>query len=92
MPSFEPPIVLLSMPDDIMTRGRALGVGLSGLIAGLTLVGKSSSALDPIRKSQEQWRIWNQEEADNVLGGGELASPEGGKTLQPVLALIPIVT
>ena len=57
----------------------------------MTLASRPIEALDPIRKAQEQLRIWSQEDADNVLGG-ELASPEGGKTLQPVLALIPIVT
>lgn len=58
----------------------------------MTLASGSSQAIDPVRKVQEQLRIWSQEDADNVLGGGELASPEGGKTLQPVLALIPIIT
>lgn len=78
--------------DEPISRSRAIGVGLSAWIGGLTLASGASQALDPVRKAQEMMRIWNQEEADNVLGGGELASPEGGKTLQPVLALIPIVT
>lgn len=75
-----------------VSRGRAIGVGLSGWIAGLALAAGPSHALNPIKKSQELLRIWGQEDADNVLGGGELASPEGGKTIEPVLTLIPIVT
>lgn len=84
---------ILSSPwrwDSPMTRGRAIGLGFLGVIGGLAAAPKSSIALDPLRKTQELWRIRNQEEADNVLGG-ELASPEGGKTIQPVLTLIPIV-
>lgn len=81
----------MSFPEEgePTSRGRAIVVGLSGLISGLTVASASSRAVDPIRKTQELLRIWGQEEADNVLG--ELASPEGGKTLQPVLALIPIL-
>lgn len=78
--------------EEPTSRSRAIGLGLAGWVAGLTLASGPSEAVDPIRKAQEQLRIWSQEDADNVLGGGELASPEGGKTLQPVLALIPIVT
>lgn len=74
-----------------VTRGRAIGLGFLGVIGGLAAAPTSSIALDPLRKTQELWRIRNQEEADSVLGG-ELASPEGGKTIQPVLTLIPIVT
>lgn len=75
-----------------ISRGRAIGIGLSGWIAGLTLATRSSHALSPIKKSQELLRIWGQEDVDNLPGGGELASPEAGKTIEPVLTLIPIVT
>lgn len=78
--------------EEPTSRRRVVGLGLAGWVAGLTVASGASEAIDPIRKAQEQLRIWSQEDADNVLGGGELASPEGGKTLQPVLALIPIVT
>lgn len=80
--------VILS--SNAITRGKAIGLALSAMVA-LTS-GSPAKALDPVKKAQEAYRIWSQQEADNVLGGGELASPEGGKTLQPVLALIPIVT
>lgn len=79
------------LDDSLINRRRAIALGLSGMVGGLTVAARSSFALDPLRKTQELWRIWNQQEADNVLGG-ELASPEGGKTIQPVLTLIPIVT
>lgn len=78
--------------EEPISRGRAIGIGLSAWLTGLTWASGSGLALGPVRKTQELLRIWGQQEADNALGGRELASPEGGKTLQPVLALIPIVT
>lgn len=71
--------------DDFPTsRGRAIGLGL----LGLTVAAQPGLALDPIKKAQEQIRIRAQEEFDNVEA---LASPEAGKTIQPVLTLVPIV-
>lgn len=75
-----------------VSRGEAVALVLPGVAAALTAAAAPSYAVDPVKKAQEAYRIWRQEEADNLLGGDELASPEGGKTLQPVLALIPIVT
>ena len=95
-PSPSPSSSALWMPissEQSTTRGRAVAVSLSAWIAGLTSASGWSHALDPVKKTQEWIRIRRQEEFDNnALGGGELASPEGGKTIQPVLALIPIVT
>lgn len=54
----------------------------------MTVAAQPGLALDPIRKAQEQIRIRAQEEFDNVEA---LASPEAGKTIQPVLTLVPIV-
>lgn len=90
-PATPAPLSMSLSTGEPTSRSRAIGIGLGGWVAGLTLASRPIEALDPIRKAQEQLRIWSQEDADNVLGG-ELASPEGGKTLQPVLALIPIVT
>lgn len=86
-------LLRMSLPTEgaPTSRGRAIGVALSGWIAGLTLASGEGQAISPIKKTQELLRIWGQEEADNALRG-ELASPEGGKTIQPVLALIPVVT
>lgn len=74
--------------DGPVSRRRAIGIGLSGW-AGLTVATQPGRSLDITRKVQEQIRIRAQEEFDNVEA---LASPEGGKTLQPVLALKPIIT
>lgn len=71
-----------------MSRSRVVGIGLSGWM-GLTVAAQPGRTLDITRKVQEQMRIRTQEEFDNVEA---LASPEGGKTLQPVLALKPIIT
>lgn len=83
-----PPTAGLTPLDDLPTsRGRAIGLGLSGWL-GLTVAAQPGLALDPIKKAQEQIRIRAQEEFDNVEA---LASPEAGKTIQPVLTLVPIV-
>lgn len=83
-----PPTAALPPVDDLPTsRGRAIGLGLSGWM-GLTAAAQPGLALDPLRKAQEQIRIRAQEEFDNVEA---LASPEAGKTIQPVLTLVPIV-
>ncbi|CAB1096324.1 unnamed protein product [Ectocarpus sp. CCAP 1310/34] len=70
------------------SRNRAIGLGVASLFS-LAVAPTPGLALDPVRKVQEQLRIRAQEEFDNVEA---LASPEGGKTLQPVLALVPIIT
>jgi hypothetical protein len=56
----------------------------------VALTAKPAVALDPVLRSSELWRIWQQRSADAVLGG-ELADPTGTKTLSPTLALIPVV-
>jgi hypothetical protein len=56
----------------------------------VALAAKPAVALDPVLRSSELWRIWQQRSADAVLGG-ELADPTGTKTLSPTLALIPVV-
>lgn len=74
--------------DGPVSRSQAIGAGLWGWI-GLTVAAQPGRTLDITRKVQEQIRIRAQEEFDNVEA---LASPEGGKTLQPILALKPIIT
>jgi hypothetical protein len=56
----------------------------------VALAAKPAAALDPVLRSSELWRIWQQRSADAVLGG-ELADPTSTKTLSPTLALIPVV-
>ena len=76
------------------SRGHAIRIALSSAVAGLAICAQRTApgyALDPKRQFEEIMRIRRQEDADNLLGGGELASPEGGKTIEPVLTLIPIV-
>lgn len=81
----------LKLSMGAVSRGHAIRMTLLSAAAGLTLCPKQGFALDPKRQFEEMMRIRRQEEADNLLGGGELASPEGGKTIEPVLTLIPIV-
>lgn len=69
------------------SRARVIGIALSW-VGLMTAIPPPGRALDPVKKFQEQMRIRAQEEFDNVEA---LASPEGGKTIQPVLTLVPIV-
>lgn len=85
--SIRPTAALPPVGDFPTSRGRAIGLGLTGVL-GLTVAAQPGLALDPLRKAQEQIRIRAQEEFDNVEA---LASPEAGKTIQPVLTLVPIV-
>ncbi|CAM9111609.1 unnamed protein product [Choristocarpus tenellus] len=75
--------------DTPFGRGAALRKAAMGISASLYLGAPAAQAMSPKQKAEELYRIWNQLEADEGLG--ELASPEGGKTIPPVLALIPIV-
>lgn len=85
------PRLSMSLPVESgpTSRGRAIAVGLSGWMGLMTAMPAPGSALNPVKKMQEQMRIRAQEEFDNVEA---LASPEGGKTIQPVLTLVPIIT
>ncbi|CAM9371588.1 unnamed protein product [Scytosiphon promiscuus] len=71
------------------SRGQAIAVGLAGWVGVMIAMPPPGRALNPVKKMQEQMRIRAQEEFDNVEA---LASPEGGKTIQPVLTLVPIIT
>lgn len=84
-------ILSMSLPAESgpTSRGRAIAVGLAGWVGLMTAVPPPGRALNPVKKVQEQMRIRAQEEFDNVEA---LASPEGGKTIQPVLTLVPIIT
>ncbi|CAN0542830.1 unnamed protein product, partial [Ectocarpus sp. 12 AP-2014] len=82
------PSMSLPVEGGPTSRSRAIGLGMASLFS-LAVAPTPGLALDPVRKVQEQLRIRAQEEFDNVEA---LASPEGGKTLQPILALVPIIT